>query len=185
MPEPEPAPRPDQSAPEPPAPDATARGIELARQALARAKADARERGAQPRASGRRRGGGAGRSRRAAGDPQAFGAAIADLLASRGWNDRAAAQGVFGRWDGIVGAKVAEHTRPVSLDDGVLVVAADSPAWATQVRLLAATLVRRLNEELGHGSVRSVTVRGPGRPRPQPGGRRAGGGRQGRDVRGG
>ena len=38
---------------------------------------------------------------------------------------------------------------------------ADSTAWATQVRLLAAQLVRRLNAELGDGTVQRVKVRGP------------------------
>ena len=46
----------------------------------------------------------------------------------------------------------------------MLVVAADSTSWATQVRLLASTLVKRLNEELGDGTVRRVKVSGPRRP---------------------
>jgi predicted nucleic acid-binding Zn ribbon protein len=45
------------------------------------------------------------------------------------------------------------------------VVTADATAWATQVRLLAPVLVRRLNDELGDGSVRRVKVRGPTAPR--------------------
>jgi len=65
-----------------------------------------------------------------------------------------------------VGPEVAAHTRPGGLTDGELLVIADSTAWATQVRLLAATLVRRLNTELGHGTVRRVKVRGPVPPRP-------------------
>jgi predicted nucleic acid-binding Zn ribbon protein len=72
---------------------------------------------------------------------------------------------VFGRWDQIVGADLAAHTRPDQFGNGELVVVADSTAWATQVRLLAATLVRRLNEELGNGTVRRVVVRGPAPPR--------------------
>jgi len=64
-----------------------------------------------------------------------------------------------------VGPDLAAHTRPDGLADGELTVAADSTAWATQVRLLAATLVRRLNDELGDGAVRRVTVRGPAPPR--------------------
>ena len=42
-------------------------------------------------------------------------------------------------------------------DDGRrhVVVQTDSTAWATQMRLLAATVVRRLNEELGDGTVRA------------------------------
>ena len=38
---------------------------------------------------------------------------------------------------------------------------ADSTAWATQLRLLAAQLVHRLNAELGAGTVLRVKVRGP------------------------
>ena len=48
-------------------------------------------------------------------------------------------------WDQIVGADLAAHTLPDGLTEGELVVVADSTAWATQVRLSAATLIRRLN----------------------------------------
>jgi predicted nucleic acid-binding Zn ribbon protein len=153
-------------------------GSELARQALEQAKADARKRGALPGESGGRtrggrrgdRGGRPGGGSRGAGsgrggDPARFGAVINALLAERGWEHRVAVGGVFGRWPEIVGKELAEHTKPIEYDDGELIVAADSPAWATQLRLLASTLVRRLNEELGDGSVRRVKVRGPAGPR--------------------
>ena len=68
---------------------------------------------------------------------------------------------MFGRWAQIVGADLAAHTTPESLTDGELTVSADSTAWATQVRLLPAQLVRRLNSELGDGTVLRVKVRGP------------------------
>jgi predicted nucleic acid-binding Zn ribbon protein len=44
------------------------------------------------------------------------------------------------------------------------VVGTDSTAWATQIRLLAPTLLARLADELGAGVVRAVTVRGPSAP---------------------
>lgn len=135
-------------------------GIELAREALAQAKADARERGALP-GQGRRKRGRPAREPRRGGDPKAFGSAIRDLLAARGWEERAAVGGVFGRWPQIVGPELAEHTTPQTFEDGVLVIAADSTSWATQVRLLAPNLVKRLNEELGHGTVQRVKVVGP------------------------
>ena len=72
---------------------------------------------------------------------------------------------VFGRWADIVGPEVAAHTTPDSFADGVLAVTADSTAWATQVRLLAPMLVKRLNEEVGDGSVRRVKVQGPQPPK--------------------
>jgi len=44
---------------------------------------------------------------------------------------------VFGRWIEIVGASVAEHVRPVRMDGDTLILHADHPAWATQIRMLA------------------------------------------------
>jgi predicted nucleic acid-binding Zn ribbon protein len=104
-----------------------------------------------------------GRPRR--DDPQPLLSAIDGLLDTRGWQQQAAMGSVFGRWAEIVGPDLAAHTRPDSFADGELAVIADSTAWATQVRLLASMLVRRLNDELGDGSVRRVKVRGPAPPR--------------------
>jgi predicted nucleic acid-binding Zn ribbon protein len=145
----------------------------LAAEALARAKADARARGQpipaqdQPTVEARRRRpsrGGRGRRE----DPQPLAAAIDGLLADHGWRTAAAVGSVFGRWDQIVGPQLAAHTRPERFTDGEVLVTADSTAWATQLRYLASKLVRRLNEELGDGTVRRVIVRGPAQPR-QPG----------------
>ena len=72
--------------------------------------------------------------------------------------------GVFGRWTELVGDEVASHCTPESFDDGRLVVRTDSTAWATQLKLLAPTVVRRLNEELGHGTVTVIEVLGPHLP---------------------
>ncbi|MFI9595579.1 DUF721 domain-containing protein [Nonomuraea sp. NPDC052265] len=143
--------------------NAAARGAAMAREKLAQAKADAAKRGQLPRREPRRKAG----PRREVGDPQLFGRAIADLLADRGWERSAAVGAVFGRWKEIVGPDLAAHTRPESFDEGEVLIAADSTAWATQVRLLARTLIRRLNEELGDGAVTKVKVRGPqNAPRP-------------------
>ncbi|MFF5262513.1 DUF721 domain-containing protein [Actinomadura viridis] len=157
--------------PEPSGPPAKS-GIELAREALAQAKADARKRGSIPGQGGKRKNGRpvGVREPGRGGDPKAFGSAIRELLASRGWEQRAAVGGVFGNWPGIVGPELAEHTRPERFEDGELTVIADSTTWATQLRLLASTLVRRLNEELGHGTVRRVKVVGPSSGPRRPGG---------------
>ena len=181
--------------------------MRLALEALAAARADARARGDQPtglaRPAGRpdspERSGvsapiradapgpggrattGRGRPRRE--DPQPLASAIGGLLDTEGWQRRAAMGSVFGRWAEIVGADLAAHTRPDSFADGVLAVTADSTAWATQVRLLAPMLVKRLNAELGDGSVRRVKVRGPAPPR-QRGGWRVPGGQGPRDTYG-
>ena len=103
--------------------------------------------------------------RRRRDDPQPLAAAIGGLLSDQGWKEHAAVGSVFSNWAQIVGPDLAAHTRPDGFTDGELVIAADSTAWATQVRLLSSMLVGRLNSELGAGTVRRVKVRGPAGPR--------------------
>ncbi|HET6563051.1 MAG TPA: DciA family protein [Marmoricola sp.] len=98
-------------------------------------------------------------------DPQPLDSTIGRLIAEQGWGTDVRVHGVFSRWDAIVGRDVGQHARPVGFtredDGGRLVVQTDSTAWATQMRLLAGTVVRRLNQELGDGTVTVIDVRGP------------------------
>jgi predicted nucleic acid-binding Zn ribbon protein len=89
---------------------------------------------------------------------------ISRLVAERGWTETVAIGGVLGRWEAVVGADLAAHCTPLSFADGVLTVTADSSAWAAQVRLLAPTLLRKLTEEVGEGTVQRIVVRGPSAP---------------------
>ncbi|MFG2882965.1 DUF721 domain-containing protein [Streptomyces sp. NPDC048297] len=143
-------------------------GVDLARVALRAAKEQARAKGDAARQKKQaRRGGGLRSGARADGrDPMALGAAINRLINERGWETPAAVGGVMGRWPQIVGEDLAKHCVPQRYDEDerVLSVQCDSTAWATQLRLLAPTLVARLNEDLGHGTVRLLKVNGPGAP---------------------
>jgi predicted nucleic acid-binding Zn ribbon protein len=163
-----------------PAPESSRRtGVDLAREALASARAEARRRGflpgrQSPAAAGDDRSGARRRPRVASEqrsgahpderDPQQLGPTLDRLVAERGWTTEAAVGGVMGRWAAIVGPEVAAHAQPLAFDAGELVIGADSTAWATQIRLLAPTLLARLAEDLGAGVVTSVTVRGPSAP---------------------
>ncbi|MGN6130226.1 MAG: DUF721 domain-containing protein, partial [Nocardioidaceae bacterium] len=82
-------------------------------------------------------------------DPQLLDSTSGRVRAERGGGTDVGVQGVFTRWDQVGGPEVAQHCTPESYADGKLVVRTDSTAWATQMRLLAPTAVRRLNEELG------------------------------------
>jgi predicted nucleic acid-binding Zn ribbon protein len=117
-------------------------------------------------------------------DPAPLNRAIDGLVSETGWELAVATGSVFGRWAQIVGPDLAAHTTPDGLAGGELTVIADSTAWATQLRLLAGELVRKLNAELGDGSVRRVNVRGPGAGSRRPGEWRVRGSRGPRDTYG-
>src|SRR5437667_10133467 len=120
-------------------PDEELRGPELARAVLDAAKV--KRAASLPRKSP----GGAGRRLRGYSgpgpdprDPQPFGAVLAKLVKARGWEKPAAEATVFGDWTKVVGQEISSHCRPVKLENGELTIEAESTAWATQLRLLAA-----------------------------------------------
>ncbi|MEU8230228.1 DciA family protein [Actinoplanes sp. NPDC048967] len=158
------------SAPGVAADGGTAVGPELARAVLDAALA--RRRAAQ-QAPRRRTGNDEGTGRRLRGysgpgpdprDPQLFGVMLERIMKQRGWQKPAAEAKVFGAWEKVVGPDVAQHSRPVKLDAGVLTVEAESTAWATQLRLLAANLLKRIAAEVGHNVVTKLNIHGPAAP---------------------
>ena len=117
-------------------------------------------------------------------DPQLLDSTLSRLVDDHGWDLSLRVHGVFGRWPDLVGADIATHSTPESFTDGRLVVRTDSTAWATQLRLLAPRLVRRLNEELGPGTVTLIEVLGPHGPTWKKGPRSVRDGRGPRDTYG-
>lgn len=137
-----------------------AKSMGVAAQNAPRAKPRKRRPPADP-SRPRRRGSGAHPDDR---DPQLLDTTLGRLVSDQGWEMDLKVHSVFGRWPSIVGEEVAQHCSPTSYADGRLVVRTDSTAWATQMKYLAPTVVRRLNEELGHGSVTLIEVEGPNLP---------------------
>jgi len=97
-------------------------------------------------------------------DPQLLDSTIGRLIDDQGWGTDVRVHRVFSRWDLLVGREVAQHCLPEAFADGRLVVRTDSTAWATQMRMLAPTVLRRLNAELGDGTVTRIEVLGPHGP---------------------
>jgi predicted nucleic acid-binding Zn ribbon protein len=163
-------------------------GLDLARsiaRSLAGAKRPARKQGSgrpgrRPRRTDPRASGAFPDER----DPQLLDSTIGRLIAEQGWATDVRVHGVFSRWEHLVGREVAQHCHPESFADGTLVVRTDSTAWATQMRLLAPTALRRLNQELGDGTVTLIKVLGPTVPSWRKGGRSVRDGRGPRDTYG-
>ena len=86
--------------------------------------------------------------------PQPIGSSLDDVVRGLAPPSRpspsASAWGtVFSRWEEVVGPAVARHARPLRLESGLLVVAVDQPAWATQVRALGPRIVAEIAELTG------------------------------------
>jgi predicted nucleic acid-binding Zn ribbon protein len=66
---------------------------------------------------------------------------------------------VFSRWEQLVGPEIAAHARPTSLQNGVLIVVADQPAWAAQLRFMASDLLTRVRTEADAPDIARLEVR--------------------------
>lgn len=148
-------------------------GIDLVRRTLEEARAAAR---AQGKDAGRgraipptpRRVAGQRRSWSGPGpdvrDPQPLGRLARDLAKKRGWSAHVAEGRVLGNWSSVVGQQIADHAIPTALNDGVLSVAAESTAWATQLRMIQAQLLAKIAAAVGNGVVTSLKITGPATP---------------------
>ncbi|MGF0128905.1 DciA family protein [Dietzia cinnamea] len=152
--------------------DQTQRGYDIAKKALEEARAKARAEGKQV---GRGRTGpvGAGRRLRKRGwtgagadpwDPQPLGRLVGQVAKKRGWDDKVATGRLFAEWGRIVGEDVSSHATPERLEEGILHVRASSTAWATQLRLMSADILRKIAAAMGPGHVRRLKVEGPEKP---------------------
>ena len=86
------------------------------------------------------------------------------MAKKRGWSSRVAEGTVLGRWPAVVGSNIADHATPTNLRDGVLTVAAESTAWATQLRIIQNQVLAKIAAEVGDGVVNSLRITGPGAP---------------------
>lgn len=154
-----------------PAQNPAVRGADLARQALAAARAQnaTKRKGRIPttRAVGstrslrRRRWSGSGPDAR---DPQPLSSTLQKFITTSASSADITKATLFARWPQIVGATLAAHARPEALTDGELLLQCESTAWAAQVRLMAPQVVKKINEAMGHGSVLRIKALGPTGP---------------------
>ncbi|ATG56371.1 RNA-binding protein [Brachybacterium ginsengisoli] len=155
---------------DPPELAAAADPFELARRTVNRSRAAARDRGLFPISAKTQARDVRDRSGRAPGysgsrpdprDPQGIDSVLKKVLGSLGWHAGMNAGRVLEEWDDIVGERIAQHCRPVSFEEGVLVVSASSSAWAAQLRMLTPQLITTIEERVGSHVISELTVTGP------------------------
>lgn len=144
--------------------------FELARRTVNRSRAAARDRGLFPISAKTQARDLRDRSGRAPGysgsrpdprDPQGIEIVLRKVLGDLGWTAGMNTGRVLDEWDEIVGERLATHCRPVSFEDGVLVVSASSSAWASQLRMLTPQLITTIEEHVGSHVISELKVTGP------------------------
>ena len=70
------------------------------------------------------------------GDPTLIANVLTDLIAQREWDSGLAEGTLFATWAQVVGPEIGQHTTPLSMLDGRLLVQCSSTAWATQLNLV-------------------------------------------------
>lgn len=116
-------------------------------------------------------------------DPLELSAVIESFTERMGWSSPLARSELLASWAEIAGAETAEHSSPVGVENGVLTVACDSTAWATQLRMLRTQITTEIARRYPQAAIDSVRFEGPGVPSWKRG-RRAVPGRGPRDTYG-
>ncbi|WP_432128042.1 DciA family protein [Streptomyces sp. bgisy082] len=147
-------------------PGVEASGADLARLMLQRARQDAKQRG-DDRPGPVRRPKKRPTVQYHGRAPVGLGGAFQSLLADRGWDVPAAGGSILDRWPDIattIAPRLAAHTTALAYDSetGQLDLMPDSPAYATQLRLMTPRIIAAANETAGASAVRTVRVRQPG-----------------------
>jgi predicted nucleic acid-binding Zn ribbon protein len=119
-----------------------------------------------------------------AGDPTLVANVLSDLIESRDWNSGLAEGTLFATWPQIVGPEIGQHTTPLSLLDGKLLVQCSSTAWATQLTLVSANLLATIRASAPGALVEALEFIGPQAPSWKRGLRTISNGRGPRDTYG-
>ena len=118
------------------------------------------------------------------GDPTLIASVLEDLISQREWSSGLAEGTIFATWPQIVGPEIAEHTTPLSLLDGKLLVQCSSTAWATQLTVVAPSLLERIRSSAPGALVERLELIGPHAPSWKRGLRSISNGRGPRDTYG-
>ena len=72
--------------------------------------------------------------------------------------ERSVVEGVFSRWPELVGQVIADNCRPARINDGVLVIEADAPAWVSELGWMGEEILNQIRTKLGTDEITSVSV---------------------------
>lgn len=97
-------------------------------------------------------------------DPQPLSSVFNEVIANRDWKQGIAEGNLFSEWEKIVGSDVAQHASPLTLLEGKLTIQTTSTAWATQLRLILADLLKTIRDSAPGALVDELVILGPHAP---------------------
>lgn len=97
-------------------------------------------------------------------DPQPLSSVFNEVIANRDWKQGIAEGNLFSEWEKIVGSDVAQHASPLTLLEGKLTIQTTSTAWATQLRLISADLLKTIRDSAPGALVDELVILGPHAP---------------------
>lgn len=104
--------------------------------------------GRRPRRRGRGRRRAGGRGTEGKDSPQRVGGLIRTLLERWGVTEQVERARAAGRWEEVVGPRVAERTRRVRVSGRTLFVEVESASWANELNMMRHRYLEKLNEGL-------------------------------------
>ncbi|MFB6240507.1 MAG: DUF721 domain-containing protein [Gemmatimonadota bacterium] len=107
--------------------------------------------------------GGRRRPRKSGESPTSVSGLVDALLEKWGVAEQVERAAIFSEWEDRVGEQLAEHARPVRLNEGTLFVEVESSSWMMELQMMKRELMERLNAGRERGRIEKlVFVQGGG-----------------------
>ncbi len=65
---------------------------------------------------------------------------------------------IWNKWSILVGDRIAAHTQPQHLRKGILTITVGSAAWLNELNFMKTSLVRKINDEVGSGTILGIRL---------------------------
>jgi hypothetical protein len=83
---------------------------------------------------------------------------IDEIFSSLSYGNKKSYVSIFRKWDEIAGHDLAAHARLAEIEDDVLLVETDHPAWSQMISLQKKKIVGRIEKEFPELHIRDIRV---------------------------
>lgn len=89
---------------------------------------------------------------------QSIGEALSEYVKAMKFEGKLSEVGVLNSWESVVGKSISNHTKKVSIRNGVLYVQLDSSVVRNELLMLKQPLMRKLNEKAGSEVIKDIVL---------------------------